>query len=30
VDKLANIATGQTITVLEGKGQIGARAYGKK
>jgi hypothetical protein len=30
VDKLANIATGQTITVQEGKGQIAARPYGKK
>ena len=30
VDKLSNIATGQTITVQEGKGQIGARPYGKK
>jgi hypothetical protein len=30
VNKLANITTGQTITVLEGKGEIGAHAYGKK
>ena len=30
VDKLSNIATGQTITVEEAKGQIGSRPYGKK
>jgi hypothetical protein len=30
VDKLANIATGQTITIQEAKGQIAARPYGKK
>jgi enediyne biosynthesis protein E4 len=30
IDKLADIATGQTITVQEAKGQIAARAYGKK
>jgi hypothetical protein len=30
VDKLSNIATGQTITVQEAKGQIAARSYGKK
>ena len=30
VDKLANISTGQTITVQEAKGQIAARPYGKK
>jgi hypothetical protein len=30
VDRLSNIATGQTITVQEGKGVIAARAYGKK
>jgi hypothetical protein len=30
VDKLSNIATGQTITVQEAKGQIAARPYGKK
>jgi hypothetical protein len=30
VDKLANIAAGQTITVQEAKGQIASRQYGKK
>ncbi len=30
VDKLSNIATGQTITVQEAKGQIASRAYGTK
>jgi len=30
VDKLSNIATGQAITIQEAKGQIAARAYGKK
>src|SRR6266849_2341414 len=30
VEKLSNIATGQTITVQEAKGQIAARPYGKK
>jgi hypothetical protein len=30
VDKLSNIATGQTITVEEAKGQIAARPYGKR
>jgi hypothetical protein len=30
VDKLSNIAAGQTVTIQEGKGVIGARAYGKK
>ena len=30
LDKLTNIATGQTVTIEEGKGVIGARAYGKK
>src|SRR5208282_3744548 len=30
VDKLSNIATGQTITVQEAKGRIAARAYGTK
>ena len=30
VDKLSNVATGQTITVQEAKGQIAARAYGTK
>jgi hypothetical protein len=30
VDKLADIATGQTITVQEAKGQIASRAYVKK
>ena len=30
VDRLSNVATGQTITVQEAKGQIGARPYGKK
>ena len=30
VDKLSNVAAGQTITVQEGKGQIVSRPYGKK
>jgi enediyne biosynthesis protein E4 len=30
VDKLSNISTGQTITIQEAKGQIGARPYSKK
>ncbi len=30
VDKLSNIAAGQTITVQEAKGVIAARPYGKK
>jgi hypothetical protein len=30
VDKLASIATGQTVTVQEAKGQIAARPYGRK
>jgi enediyne biosynthesis protein E4 len=30
VDKLAHVASGQTITVQEAKGQIAARAYGKR
>ena len=30
VDKLSNIATGQTLTIQEAKGQIAARPYGKK
>jgi hypothetical protein len=30
VDKLANIATGQTVTVQEAKGQIAARPYRKQ
>jgi len=30
VDKLANIATGQTVTLQEAKGVIGSRPYGKK
>jgi hypothetical protein len=30
VDKLANIATGQTTTVQEAKGVIASRAYGTK
>ena len=30
VDKLANVAAGQTITVREGKGQTAARAYGTR
>jgi hypothetical protein len=30
VDKLSDVAAGQTITVQEAKGQIAARAYGKK
>ena len=30
VDKLANVATGQTVTVQEAKGQIASRAYVKK
>jgi hypothetical protein len=30
VDKLANIATGQTVTVQEAKGQIASRPYVKK
>ncbi len=29
-DKLSNVAAGQTITVTEGKGITGSRAYGKK
>ncbi|MBZ5666994.1 MAG: CRTAC1 family protein [Acidobacteriia bacterium] len=30
VDKLSNVATGQTVTIQEAKGQIAARPYGKK
>jgi hypothetical protein len=30
VDKLSNVAAGQTINVQEGKGQISARPYAKK
>jgi hypothetical protein len=30
VDKLANVATGQTVTVQEAKGQIASRPYVKK
>jgi len=30
VDKLANIAAGQTVTIQEGKGVISSRAYGKR
>jgi hypothetical protein len=30
VDKLSNVASGQTITIQEAKGQIGSRAYGAK
>jgi hypothetical protein len=30
VDKLSNVATGQTVTVEEAKGQVGSRPYGKK
>jgi hypothetical protein len=30
VDKLSNISAGQTVTVEEGKGVVGTRAYGKK
>jgi hypothetical protein len=30
VDKLSNIAAGQTITVQEAKGQIASRSYGTK
>jgi hypothetical protein len=30
IDKLTNIATGQTVTIQEAKGQIAARLYGKK
>ncbi len=30
VDKLSNMATGQTVTIQEAKGQIAARAYGTK
>jgi hypothetical protein len=30
VDTLADIATGQTVTVQETKGQIAARPYGRK
>src|SRR5258706_976873 len=30
VDKLPNVAAGQTVTVQEGKGVIGSRAYAKK
>ena len=30
VDKLANVNPGQTITVAEGKGIVGNRAYGPK
>ena len=30
VDKLSNIASGQTITIQEAKGQISSRAYGTK
>src|SRR5208282_2541087 len=30
VDRLSNVATGQTITIQEAKGQIGSRAFGKK
>ena len=29
VDKLSNVAAGQTVTVQEGKGAIGSRAYGQ-
>ena len=30
VDKLSNIASGQTVTIQEAKGVVAARAYGKK
>jgi hypothetical protein len=30
VDKLLNLSAGQTVTIQEAKGQIGARAYGRK
>jgi len=30
VDKLSNIATGETVTVQEAKGVIGSRPYEKK
>jgi hypothetical protein len=30
VDKLSNIATGQTVTIQEARGQIAAWPYGKK
>jgi hypothetical protein len=30
VDKLENVATGQTVTIEEAKGQIAARPYGRK
>jgi len=30
VDKLSNLAAGQTVTIQEAKGRIGARAYGRK
>ena len=30
VDKLSNIASGQTVTIQEGKGIVGTRAYAKK
>jgi len=30
VDKLANVAAGQTITVTEGKGITGSRKYGTR
>jgi hypothetical protein len=30
VDKLSNVASGQTITIQEAKGQISSRAYGTK
>ena len=30
VDKLSNVDTGETITIEEAKGQIGARRYGTK
>jgi hypothetical protein len=30
VDRLSNVAGGETVTVTEGKGVTGSRAYGKK
>ena len=30
VDKLSNVATGETVTAQEAKGQIAARAYERK
>jgi hypothetical protein len=30
VDQLSNVAGGETVTVTEGKGETGSRAYGKK